>query len=142
MGIGQKVCALVGSVILQALQHSKHTIELVIQKTQRVISVNDLGQQKSLHSLAQPWLVMMEKVCKVIQIIFTDSRNNIIVDVLHRWRRRIKTEMRPACRMVISTSCTANFAVLIDSSVFRKCSSDIRRTALQRESFCFICLLF
>ena len=64
MGIGQKVCALVGNVILQTLQHGKNTTELIIQITQRVISVNALGQQKAVHSFVQPWLVVMEKDVK------------------------------------------------------------------------------
>ena len=46
-------------------------------------------------SLVQPGLVMVEKVCKVGQIIFTDSGNDVIVDVLHLGRRRVKTEDAP-----------------------------------------------
>ena len=95
MGIGQKVCALVGRVILQTLQHGENATELIIQKTQRGILVNALGQQKAVHSLVQPGLVMVEKVCKVGQIIFTDSGNDVIVDVLHLGRRRVKTEDAP-----------------------------------------------
>ena len=95
MGVGQKVCALVGIIIRQALQHGKNATQLVIQKTQRVISVNTLGQQKSVHSLVQPWLVVMEKVCKVDQIIFPDSGNDVVIDVLHFGWRRVKTEDAP-----------------------------------------------
>ena len=95
MGVGQKVCALVGIIIRQALQHGKNATQLVIQKTQRVISVNTLGQQKAVHSLVQPWLVVMQEVCKIGRIIFTDSGNDVIVDVLHLWRHRVKTEDAP-----------------------------------------------
>ena len=60
MGIGQKVCALMGNAILQTLQHGENTTELVIQKTQRVISVNALGQQKAVHSLVQSGLIVVQ----------------------------------------------------------------------------------
>ena len=95
MGVGQKVCTFVGSVVLQALQHGENATELVIQKTQRVISVNALSLQKSVHSLVQPGLIMMEEVCKVGHIIFTDSGNDVIIDILYLGRRRIKPEDAP-----------------------------------------------
>ena len=95
MGVGQKVCALVGNIILQTLQHDENARKLVIQKTQRVVSVNALGQQKAVHSLVQPGLVVMEEVCKVVHILFTDSGNYVIIDVLHLGRRRFKTEDAP-----------------------------------------------
>lgn len=57
--------------------------ELVIRKAQRVILVNPLAQKKSIYSLVQSWLAMMQKVCKIGQIIFTDSGNDVIIDDLY-----------------------------------------------------------
>ena len=101
MGIGQKAYPFVGNVIQQTFQHSENKTEFIIQKTQRGVSVNALGRQKTVHSIIQPGLVLVQE---------QEGRGT-------------------ACRMVIAPSYTANFAVLTYSSLFQKRSSDIRRTS-------------
>ena len=84
---------------MHALQQGKNDAELGIQKAQRIVTISALGQQKAVYSLVRP--VVMQEACKVGQIIFTNSGDNIIVDVPRLGRRRVKTEDAP-CRMVIT----------------------------------------
>ncbi len=86
---------------MHALQQGKNDAELGIQKAQRIVTISALGQQKAVYSLVRPRLVVMQEACKVGQIIFTNSGDNIIVDVPRLGRRRVKTEDAP-CRMVIT----------------------------------------
>lgn len=65
----------------------------------------------------------MEKVCKVDQIIFTDSGNDVVIDALHFGWRRVKTEDVPCpphghSSVRHSEFCCADIFIGIPESVF------------------------
>lgn len=66
---------------------------------------------------------MVEEVCKVSQIIFMDSGNDVIVDVLHLGRRRVKTEDAPCLphghsSLMYSEFCCADSFIGIPEAFF------------------------
>ena len=92
INVGSIFSTLFRGIVRQLLEHSLPAGKFYIQKTLWVILIAAVYAKKAFDAIVKLWLVMVQEKRKVFQILFPESRQNVIIDVLCLWQLRFQLE--------------------------------------------------
>ena len=88
VGVGQKVCTPVGIVSRTAIHNRRYAVQLVIQQTNRVVSVQPLPVEEAVNPSVQNLLNVMEIKADIQKIVLPVCHDDVLIDILHNQRLR------------------------------------------------------
>ena len=88
MGIGQKVCTLVGIVSRTAIHNRRYAVQLVIQQANRVICVQSLPVEEAVNPSVQNLLNVMQVKAEIQKIVLPVCHDDVLIEILHSQRLR------------------------------------------------------